>query len=49
VIELAQRGIEKAAMTLRPIARAMNVYAGEVTNKAVAETFGLPLSTRFAT
>lgn len=48
VIELAQRGVEKAATSLKPIARAMNVYAGEVTNKAVAETFGLPLSTRFA-
>ena len=42
VIELAQRGIEPAAATLPPIAKAVNMHAGEVTNKAVAETFGLP-------
>jgi alanine dehydrogenase len=49
VIELAQRGVESAAQSLRPIARAINMHAGEVTNKAVAETFGMPLSQRFAT
>ena len=49
VIQLATRGIDQAAMEMRPIARAINTYAGEVTNKAVAETFGLPLNTRFAT
>jgi alanine dehydrogenase len=49
VIELAQRGVESAAQSLRPIARAINMHAGEVTNKAVAETFGMPLSKRFAT
>jgi alanine dehydrogenase len=48
VIELAVRGVESAAQSLRPIARAINMFAGEVTNRAVAETFGLPLSTRFA-
>ncbi|MCA9234708.1 MAG: alanine dehydrogenase [Planctomycetales bacterium] len=42
VIELAQRGVEKAARDLPPIARAVNMHAGEVTNKAVAETFALP-------
>jgi alanine dehydrogenase len=47
VIQLATRGIEQAAHDLKPIARAFNMHAGEVTNKAVAETFGLPLSTRF--
>jgi alanine dehydrogenase len=49
VIELAQRGVEAAAKSLRPIARAINTHAGEVTNKAVAETFGFPLNTKFAT
>jgi alanine dehydrogenase len=49
VIELAQRGIEGAAQSLKPIARAINTFGGEVANKAVAETFGMPLSKRFAT
>ncbi len=47
VIEIAQRGIEAAARELRPVARAMNLCDGEVTNKAVAETFGLTYSPRF--
>jgi alanine dehydrogenase len=47
IIEIAQRGLEQAARDLRPIARAVNMYAGEVTNRAVAETFGLALSKRF--
>jgi alanine dehydrogenase len=47
VIQLAKRGIENAAKELRPIARAINMHAGEVTNAAVAETFGLPLANRF--
>jgi alanine dehydrogenase len=46
-IEIAQRGIEGAARDLRPMARAINTCGGEVTNKAVADTFGLPYSTRF--
>jgi alanine dehydrogenase len=46
-IEIAQRGIEAAARDLRPVARAINTCGGEVTNKAVAETFGLPYSQRF--
>jgi alanine dehydrogenase len=49
VIELAQRGVDAAAKSLKPISRAVNMYAGEVTNKAVAETFGMSLSKRFAT
>jgi alanine dehydrogenase len=48
VIEIAQRGVERAARDLRPIATAVNMFAGEVTNKPVAETFGLPLNGRFA-
>ena len=48
VIEIAQRGIERAAAELRPVARAINLAGGEVTNQAVAETFGLPFAERFA-
>jgi alanine dehydrogenase len=47
VIEIAQRGIEDAANSLRPIARAVNMFAGEVTNRPVAETFAIPYSNRF--
>ena len=39
-LEIAHRGIENAAKDLRPVARAINLAAGEVTNKPVAETFG---------
>jgi alanine dehydrogenase len=49
VLEIAQRGIENAARDLKPVARAINTYAGEVTNKPVAETFGLSYSSRFNT
>jgi len=48
VLEIAERGIEHAVRDLRPVARAINTCAGEVTNRAVAETFGLPLSSRFS-
>jgi alanine dehydrogenase len=47
-LELANRGIEQAARDLRPIAEAVNMIDGEVTNRAVAETFGMPVSRRFA-
>jgi len=47
VLDIAQRGIERAARELRPVARAINLAGGEVTNQAVAETFGLPYSPRF--
>jgi alanine dehydrogenase len=46
-IEIAQRGIENAAKDLRPVARAINLAAGEVTNKPVADTFGYNYSTRY--
>ena len=48
VLELAERGIEKAAADLRPVARAINLHAGAVTNQAVAETFDLKFDNRFA-
>ncbi|MEE8452151.1 MAG: alanine dehydrogenase [Thermoguttaceae bacterium] len=47
VLEIANRGILPAAETLPPVARAINVYQGEVTNRAVAETFEMPYNGRF--
>ncbi|MEX2121785.1 MAG: alanine dehydrogenase [Pirellulales bacterium] len=46
-LEIANRGILAAAQTLKPIARAVNIMDHEVTNQAVAATFGLPHSPRF--
>jgi alanine dehydrogenase len=46
-LQIADRGLEKAAAELRPVARAINVYAGEITNRAVAETFGMVYNPRF--
>jgi alanine dehydrogenase len=46
-LEIANRGIEKAAAELRPVARSVNIMAGEITNQAVAKTFSLPCSKRF--
>jgi alanine dehydrogenase len=47
VLEIADRGVERAARELCPVAKAINMHAGEVTNKAVAETFDLPYSPLF--
>jgi alanine dehydrogenase len=46
-MQIANRGIQAAASTLPPVARAINVYEGEVTNRAVAETFGMKFCARF--
>lgn len=42
-------GVDQAAAASAPLARAVNLYAGEVTNRPVAETFEMPFSDRFAT
>jgi len=47
VLEIANRGIERAAAELKPVARSINIMAGELTNEAVARTFGLPYCRRF--
>lgn len=47
-LQIASRGIDRAAEDSRPIARAVNIYRGDVTNKAVADTFELPYRPRFA-
>jgi alanine dehydrogenase len=48
VLEIADRGIERAARELPPMASAFNLMDGRVTNKAVAETFALPYSPAIA-
>ena len=47
-LQIAKRGIESAAAKLPPIARAVNIMDGEITNEAVASTFGLAYRPRFA-
>jgi alanine dehydrogenase len=46
-LKIANLGLLPAAKTSPPIARAINVYQGEVTNQAVAETFDMPYNSRF--
>jgi alanine dehydrogenase len=46
-LRIANRGLLPAADSLPPVARAINLYEGEVTNRAVAETFALPYNPRF--
>jgi alanine dehydrogenase len=47
VLQIAKRGIDGAASSLRPVARAINIMAGEVTNRPVADTFGMKYNPRF--
>ncbi|MDC6679346.1 alanine dehydrogenase, partial [Leclercia adecarboxylata] len=44
VIQLAKHGIEEAIVKSLPLASALNIRDGRVTNQAVADTFGLPCS-----
>jgi len=46
-LEIAQRGIERAAESLPPLARAINMHRGVLTNRAVAETFAMPWEPMF--
>jgi alanine dehydrogenase len=39
---LANKGLEDAMRFSKPLARGVNVMAGKVTNKPVAESHGLP-------
>jgi len=41
VLLLASRGIEAACKSSAPLTSAVNIHRGQVTNQAVAETFGL--------
>jgi alanine dehydrogenase len=47
VLQIANRGILAAAQTLKPVARAINMHAGKITYRAVADTFDLPYDPRF--
>ena len=47
VLKIANRGIVPAAESLAPVARAVNLFEGHLTNKAVAATFDLPYNPRF--
>ena len=44
VLQLASRGIDAACLALPPLASAVNIRTGQVTNQAVAETFGMKLA-----
>jgi alanine dehydrogenase len=44
---IANRGLPAAAEDSPPLGRAVNIFRGEVTNRAVAETFAMPYSARF--
>ena len=46
-LKIADLGLLPAAEAFPPIARAINVYQGEVTNQAVAQTFDMPYNSRF--
>jgi alanine dehydrogenase len=46
-MQIANRGLLAAANALPPVARAINVYEGALTNRAVAETFVIPFDARF--
>jgi len=46
-LEISGLGLERAAKDLPSIASAVNIHQGEVTNQAVAETFGMPYKARF--
>lgn len=42
VMQIAQRGLHPAAALDPGLANAINMYDGKLTNKAVADTFGIP-------
>ncbi|WP_425615139.1 alanine dehydrogenase [Anatilimnocola sp. NA78] len=44
VLQLAERGIDDACRELPPLATAVNIRAGKVMYRAVADTFGLPFA-----
>jgi alanine dehydrogenase len=46
-LEIAKRGIEQAARELPPIAAAVNISKGWITNRAVAESFEMPYTPLF--
>jgi len=47
VVQIARYGLEEAARRSPPLATAVNIIQSEVTNQAVADTFGMPYNPRF--
>jgi alanine dehydrogenase len=48
-LRIARHGLLTAAEEFPPVARAINIFQGELTNRAVAETFGVAYNPRFET
>jgi alanine dehydrogenase len=48
-LRLAAEEIQQAVRRSPALASALNIFNGEVTNRAVAETFDLPFVDRFGT
>ena len=46
-MQLASLGLLPATERSAPLSRAINLYKGEVTNRAVAETFGMSYNPMF--
>jgi alanine dehydrogenase len=46
-LRLADEGAAQAARNSQPLAAAVNVFNGQVSNRAVADTFGLPFANCF--
>ncbi len=46
-LRIVQHGLLESARQFPPIARAINIYQGKVTNKPVADTFQMPYDARF--
>ena len=46
-LAIANKGIERAAREDPAIARGVNIFDGQVTNRAVAQTFDMPYAPRF--
>jgi alanine dehydrogenase len=46
-VQIAQLGTEQAASSVPPIAAAVNVHHGQITNRAVADSFSLPYVSLF--
>jgi alanine dehydrogenase len=41
IVQIAQSGVDRAISDSKPIRDALNIHRGQVTNEAVAQTFGL--------
>jgi alanine dehydrogenase len=44
IVQIAEKGAQRAISESKPLREALNVMAGKVTNEAVAQTFKLPYS-----